>query len=74
MCDEMTNDAKTWRGEVHFITQAGEEAGAVVGTSGRKGGREERTPGSPKKKVEVAMINNNNNNNNNNNLGEKKGE
>ncbi len=48
MCDEMKNNAKTWRGEVHFITQAGdeagavvgEEAGAVVGTSGREGGRE----------------------------------
>jgi len=31
MCDEMKNDGKTWRGEVHFITQAGDEAGAVVG-------------------------------------------
>ncbi len=73
MCDEMEkNDAKTWRGEVHFITQAGdearavvgEEAGAVVGTKGRRAAQE-------KTKLEVAMINNNNhNNNNNNNLGD----
>ncbi len=46
--NEMKNDAKTWRGEVHFITQAGDEAGALVGTSGREGRKDTGQP--PKKR------------------------
>ncbi len=56
---------------MHFITQAGDEAGAVVGEdAGAVVGTKGRRADQKKREVEVAMINNNNNNN----LGEKKGE